>query len=230
MRTGRSLAIFGGGGWCTWSGGRTWSLGVYLVWGLYLVLGGVPSPRGVYLVRGVPGPGGCTWSGGCVPGPGREGVPGPGGGGGCVTGLVWGVYLVPGGVPGLGGVPGPGGCLSGTLPWDQTRYTPRGPDQVPHPDQTRYTPPDQTRYTPLWTESQTLVKTLPWPNFVAAGNDRFAPLSPLELTPLWEILDPPPLNGVLSLANLKKGTPGTPPGLNFFIFMQFSAETCKIIG
>ena len=25
---------------------------------------------------------------------------------------------------------------------------------------------------PLWTESQTLVKTLPWPNFVAAGNDR----------------------------------------------------------
>ena len=23
---------------------------------------------------------------------------------------------------------------------------------------------------PLWTESQTLVKTLPWPNFVAAGN------------------------------------------------------------
>ena len=25
--------------------------------------------------------------------------------------------------------------------------------------------------TPLWTESQTPVKTLPWPNFVAAGND-----------------------------------------------------------
>ena len=24
--------------------------------------------------------------------------------------------------------------------------------------------------TPLWTESQTPVKTLPWPNFVAAGN------------------------------------------------------------
>ena len=53
---------------------------------------------GVYLV-----PGGCTWSQECVPIPGG-GLPGPGG----VPGprgvdLVWGVYLV------LGGVPGPGG-------------------------------------------------------------------------------------------------------------------------
>ena len=38
---------------------------------------------------GVPGPGGCTWS--------------------------WGVYLVPGGVPGLG-VPGPGVYLPGGAP------------------------------------------------------------------------------------------------------------------
>ena len=28
------------------------------------------------------------------------------------------------------------------------------------------------RYTPLLTESQTGVKILPWPNFVAAGNDQ----------------------------------------------------------
>ena len=47
------------------------------------------------------------------------------------------------------GVPGPGG--------GSARYTsPPGPDQV-HP--------------PLLTESQTPVKTLPWPNFVAAGNE-----------------------------------------------------------
>ena len=80
----------------TWSGGCTWS-------------GGVPGPGG-YLVWGVPGLGG-------VPGPG--GVPGQGctwsRGGGCTWSggvyLVWGVYLVP------GGVPGPRGCTwSGTPP------------------------------------------------------------------------------------------------------------------
>ena len=32
---------------------------------------------------------------------------------------------------------------------------------------------------PLWTESQTPVKTLPWPNFVAAGN--YCVISPFEL-------------------------------------------------
>ena len=30
--------------------------------------------------------------------------------------------------------------------------------------------------TPPWTESQTPVKTLPWPNFVAAGNNTFPQL------------------------------------------------------
>ena len=88
------------------------------------------------------------------------GVPGPGG-------CTWsrGVYLVPGGVPGprgvylvLGGCTWSGGCTWGV----SARYTPQtrpgtpppGPDQVP----------------PLLTESQTGVKILPWPNFVAAGN------------------------------------------------------------
>ena len=28
-------------------------------------------------------------------------------------------------------------------------------------------------YTPPWTESQTPVKTLPWPNFVAAGKNTY---------------------------------------------------------
>ena len=58
--------------------------------------GGVPCPRGVYLVWGVPGPGGCTWVRGCVPGP--VGVPGPGG----VPGprvCTW-----------SRGIPGPGRC------------------------------------------------------------------------------------------------------------------------
>ena len=50
--------------------------------------------QGVPGLGGVPGPGGCTWSQGVYLVPG--GVPGLG------------VYLVPGGVPGLG-VPGPGG-------------------------------------------------------------------------------------------------------------------------
>ena len=96
--------------------------------------------RGVYLVRGG------------VPGPGR-----------CTW--SWGVYLVPGGVPGLGGVPGPGGVylVPGGVPG------PRGCTWQT-PPWTRYTPRDQTRYTLLLTESQTPVKTLPWPNFVAAGN------------------------------------------------------------
>ena len=50
-------------------------------------------------------------------------------------------------VPGLGGgVPGPGGGLASQ---HALRQTP----------------------SPPWTESQTPVKTLPWPNFVAAGNN-----------------------------------------------------------
>ena len=125
-------------------GGCTWSRGGVPGPGGYLV-GGCTWSWGVYLV-----PGGCTWSGG---------VPG-----GCnwSRGCTWsrGVYLVPGGctwsggvpggctwsrgVPGLGGVPGRGG-LPGTPPWDLTRYSP---------------PVDRL----------TLVKILPWPNFVEAGN------------------------------------------------------------
>ena len=69
--------------------------------------GAVPGLGGVYLVGGgLPGPRGCTWSGGVylVPGEaclvqggctwsrGEGDVPGPG--------VGWGVYLVPGGVPG----------------------------------------------------------------------------------------------------------------------------------
>ena len=67
------------------------------------------------------------------------------GGGGCSgdgSGL--------GGVSALGGACSPRGCL---LPWGV----------VVSQHALRQTPP-------LWTESQTPVKTLPWPNFVAAGN------------------------------------------------------------
>ena len=76
-------------------------------------------------------------------------MPGPGGRG---------VVAWSGGMPGLGGggVPGLGGsaprggvCSGGGLASQHAlRQTP-----------------------PLWTESQTPVKTLPWPNFVAAGNE-----------------------------------------------------------
>ena len=55
--------------------------------------------------------------------------------------LVWG-----------GWVSGPGGCLPGPGGGLASQYALR-----------------QT--SPLWTESQTPVKTLPWPNFVAAGNN-----------------------------------------------------------
>ena len=76
------------------------------------------------------------------------GVLSPGGclvpGGWCLLqgGLLGGGCLVPGGVSS-------GGCL-----------LQGGGVSAPEAD------------TPLWTESQTPVKTLPWPNFVAAGNKR----------------------------------------------------------
>ena len=57
------------------------------------------------------------------------------------------------GVSALGrGVSAPGGCLlwgGGVVSQHALRQTP-----------------------PLWTKSQMPVKTLPWPNFIAAGNDR----------------------------------------------------------
>ena len=85
-----------------------------------------------------------------MPGP-RRGVSAPGGGG-CVVCLVWG-----GGVCSWGrgcGVPGPGGgvCSRG------------GGSGIPACTEADTLPP-------LLTESQTPVKTLPWPNFVAAGNN-----------------------------------------------------------
>ena len=116
--------------------------------GVYLVLrGAVPGLGWVYLVPGgVPGPGGCTWSWGGVPGLGC----GPGLGGHTwsrgVPGL--GGYLVLGGVSALGGFQPGGRLLVGGIPACTEADTPP----------------------PLLTESQTPVKTLPWPNFVAAGN------------------------------------------------------------
>ena len=87
-------------------------------------------------------PGGSAWSGGESAWS-QGGLPGLGG---VVSAWSWaGVCLVPG-----GGLPGRGGCLPG-----------RGGLASQH----------ALRQTPLlWTESQTPVKTLPWPNFVAAGN------------------------------------------------------------
>ena len=79
----------------------------------------------------------------------------PGGGSGLVRGGVgvWsGGCLVPGGVYSQG-VPGPGGSALGGA-WSggcPSMHWGRSPL--------------------LWTESQTPVKTLPWPNFVAAGKD-----------------------------------------------------------
>ena len=115
---------------------------------------------------GVPGPGRVgAWSAGRVPGP-WEGVPGLGG--------VWSRGSAPGGVPGLGGawsrgrrwggawsgglVPGPGGCLllGGMCVWS------RG--GIPACTKADTLPPPVDRHM--------LVKTLPWPNFVAAGNNR----------------------------------------------------------
>ena len=79
-------------------------------------------------------------------------------------GSTWsgGVYLVQGdtwsgGCTWSGGVLGPGGGLPGTPPPGPDQVPPLGPDQVP----------------PLLTESQSGVKILPWPNFVAAGNKSF---------------------------------------------------------
>ena len=76
---------------------------------------------------------------------------------------LWGVFT-PGGEGLLLGDGGllPGGCLllGGVCSWGGV-YS-RG---VVYQHTLRQTQP------PLWTESQTPVKTLPWPNFVAAGND-----------------------------------------------------------
>ena len=68
-------------------------------------------------------------------------------------------------------MPGPGGCLVqrgvpglGGGVWSGGGGIPACTEADPPP--------------PLWTESQTPVKTLPWPNFVAAGNKLIAELAP----------------------------------------------------
>ena len=158
MRTGRSLTVCwsllpGGGGVC--SGGWTCPGGVP-TWGVYLpggctCPGGVPAQGGVP-TRGINQPRGCTCPGGCT----------------CLGGVpAWGVYLPRGvymhrGVPTQGctcqGVYLPGGytCpggvpVQGSVPAQGEMYLPGHPP-------------------PPWTESHTPVKTLPWSNFVAAGN------------------------------------------------------------
>ena len=133
-----------------------------LLWGVCLVWGCVwsrgVSGRGVCVWSGevgVPGLKGCVWSGGCLVW-GEEGVvclvQGEGGGvsgpGGGVVCLVWGVVCL---VRGLGGLciwSGWGVCLV----WWGSASVPCG---IPPPGPG--TPP------PLWTEWQTGVKILPWP-------------------------------------------------------------------
>ena len=116
--------------------------GVCLVWG-----GGVPGPGGVGVVCLVLGGLVCLVLGGGVSGPGG-GVPGPGGrwcawsGGVC---LVWGVCLVQG-VCLVWGVSAPAG--DGRVSQHALRQTPLPP-----------------------VDRQTLVKIIPWPNFVAAGKN-----------------------------------------------------------
>ena len=106
--------------------------------------------------------------------------------------LLPGGYLLPGGgsAPGglsapkgsllRGGVSAPGGCLhlggvcswGVSAPWgcvcprgvcSRGMSAPGGVGGVVSQHALRQT-------APLWTESQTPVKTLPWPNFIAAGN------------------------------------------------------------
>ena len=125
---------------------------------------GGSAPRGVSALGGI-----CL--GGCMPGSGGHLLPGPGGGG-C---LVWGVSA-PGGRG--GGVPGPGGvvCLvwGGVCSWGVVCLVQGwGVCLVPGGAWSgggSGIPACTEADTPLWTKSQTPVKTLPWPNFVAAGN------------------------------------------------------------
>ena len=109
------------------------------------LLGGVPA--GGVCSRGVSALGGCLVLGGSA----------LGGcllwGGVCSRGYALGVCVCSEGVSALGGVSAPGGLVLGGLL--------RG--GIPACTEADTLPP-------LWTESQMHVKTLPWPNFVAAGN------------------------------------------------------------
>ena len=110
----------------------------------------------------LPGEEGGVWSRGCL----LWGVSAPGGvsaprgvsalGGG--SGPRRGVCPRGGLLPGRGGV-----CSWGGLVWGRRGLLRGGGAVSQHA--LRQTPP-------LWTESQTPVKTLPWPNFVAAGNNK----------------------------------------------------------
>ena len=150
-------------------------------------VGCVPAARWPYAVvcflggvcpgAGVCSQGGLSWGGGLLLGGLLLGVSVPGGvcsrgsalGGVCSRGGVFsrGVSAV-GGVC-CGGVSAPGGLLQGVYSWGVS--VPRGWCGIP---------PCTEADTPLWTESHTPVKTLPWPNFVAAGNDKPPFLSLLD--------------------------------------------------
>ena len=105
--------------------------------------GGVCLLRGVSAPRGVSGPGGCLVLGGVW----SQGVSAPGGV--CSRGVSAGGFW-------SGGVWSQGGLLQGVFSW-------RGLVLVSQ---------HALRQTPLLTESQMPVKTLPWPNFIAAGNKK----------------------------------------------------------
>ena len=148
MRTGRSLTVC----WHLLSGG-----GVCLVRG-----------RGSALREGV-----CFWRGGVCSG-GGVGVCSRG----CllrevstlgVGGLLWGRFLLLGGVC-FWGVSAPeGGSALGS--------------RVVSQHSLRQTPPP-------WTESQMPVETLPWPNFVAAGNNRLVHLPSFGVATPFEKCSP----------------------------------------
>ena len=126
-----------------------------------LVWGDVSGPRG-----GVSGPRGmCLVLGVCGPG-------------GCV---VRGVSGLGRGMSVLGGCGLWGVCSKGVLPLGGCLLQ---VGCVVSQHTLRQTPPSP------WTESQTPVKTLPWPNFIAAGNNRLGPRL-WGGCPVREILDPP---------------------------------------
>ena len=148
MRTDRSLTVC----WRLLPGEGSASGGGCLVgggvWsGGMSALGGGLLPGGVCWGEGVSGPGG-GWSGMSAPGVVySQGGWGDGWGGGVWAGR---------------GVSAPGGCLfRGSAPGGGSGQG----GGYPSMHWGRHPPPA------LWTESQTPVKTLPWPNFVAAGNN-----------------------------------------------------------
>ena len=153
MLTGRSLTVC----WSLLPGGGR----------ICLVRGGgcVCLVRGVCLFRGGGGGGGvCLVQGGYIPACTEADTPRLKSASGGVCLVWWG--LLPGGVPGPGGgLPGLGGVVS-------------GPGGLPVPGGGGVSA-GLGGYIPACTEAdtppadrQTPVKLLPWPNFVAAGNNQ----------------------------------------------------------